>query len=93
MVGNNLKTMSWKLTGALNLLHLKISSNSLLVIVLELADKANVIVFKIVYPALMHTICLTAKTSGLFIILMMMLEMSVTTMTKAKTRKNESVFM
>ena len=77
MVGNTLKTMSWKSTGALNLLHLKISSNCLLFIVLELADKANVIVFKIVYPALTHAICLTAKASELFIILMTMLEMSV----------------
>ena len=93
MVGNNLKTMNWKSNGALNLLHLKISSNCLLVIVLELADKANVIVFKIVYPALMHAICLTTKTSKLFIILMTMLGMSVTKMTKAKTRKSESVFL
>ena len=56
MVGNNLKAISWKSTGAHNLLHLKISSNCLLVIVLELADKANAIAFKIVYPALMHVI-------------------------------------
>ena len=93
MVGNNLKAMSWKSAGAHNLLHLKISSNCLLVIVLELANKANAIAFKIVYLALTHVICLTAKTSELFIILMTMLEMSVTTMTKAKTRKNESVFL
>ena len=33
------------------------------------------------------------KTSQLFIILMAMLEMSVATMTKAKRRTNESVFM
>ena len=65
----------------------------LFVIVLELAIKASVIVFKIVSPALMHVIYLTAKTGQLFIILMTMLEISVTTMTKAKTRKNESVFM
>ena len=74
-------------------LHLKMSSNCLLVIVLKLTYKVNVIVFKIVYPALMHNICLTAKTSQLFIILMAMLEMSVATMTKAKRRTNESVFM
>ena len=93
MIGNNLKIMSWKSTGALNLLHLKMFSNCLLIIVLELADKANIIVFKIVYPALMYAICLTVKTSQFFITLMTIMEMSVTTMTKEKTRTDESVFM
>ena len=49
--------------------------------------------FKIIYPALMPAICLTAKTSQLFIVLMAMPEMSVTTMTKAKMRTIENVFM
>ena len=60
MVGSDLKTMSWESTGTQNLMHLKMSSNCLLVIFLEHTDKTNAPAFKTVYHGLMHVISLTS---------------------------------
>ena len=58
MVGSDLKTMSWESTGTQNLMHLKMSSNCLLVIFLEHTDKTNAPAFKTVYHG--HVISLTS---------------------------------